>query len=302
MSKKTKYGDYTLLLGKGFALKVYLPALLAINCKKIILPKSAKYRIVDDTINQQIKWINDEEIVNHKFNKIIIAEPPEKQYKLIYEMSLWRNSKNLILEKPIADNHKKAKYLIDLLNKNKSRYSINYSFRYTKWFDSIYRYIHNNNDKGDIDLIWKFRGRHQNKEKPSWKTNHSRGGGVINYYGIHLIAIFSDIGYSEVNRLNIFEQPKNKLNSLSSEFSSKDKLPKLNLYIDSCSNENIFCWQQQEQNILKINSPFSMESSEYNGDNRIPSTIKFLQEEYNEILNCKNKNVIDLWTKVELMI
>ena len=302
MGYNNKYEEYTLLLGKGFALKVYLPALLAINCKKILLASSAKKNIDNDAIIQYIEWIDDEEIVNNKFYKIIIAEPPEKQYKLICDMSLWRNTNNLILEKPIADNNKKAKYLIDILNKNKTKYSINYSFRYTKWFDSIYRYIHNNNNKGDIDIIWKFRGRHQQKEKESWKTYHSLGGGVIKYYGIHLIAILSDIGYSNVNKSNIFNQPKNKLTSWSSEFISKDKLPKLNLYLDSYSNENSFCWQQLNQNILEIDSPFALESTEYNEDNRIPTTIKFLKEEHNDLLKCKNMNALELWSKIESII
>ena len=302
MNYNNKYEEYTLLLGKGFALNVYLPALLAINCKKILLASSVKPYIYDDAIIQDIEWIDDEEIINNRFFKIIIAEPPDKQYKLICEMSLWRNSNNLILEKPIADNHKKAKYLINILNKEKIKYSINYSFRYTEWFSCIYRYIHDNHNKGDIDMIWKFKGRHQQKKEQSWKTDHSRGGGVIRYYGIHLIAILSDIGYSDVKRSNIFKQPKNKINSWSCEFISKDNLPKLNLYLDSYSNDNLFCWQQLNQNILEIDSPFALESTEYNEDNRIPTTIKFLKEEHNDLLKCKNMNALELWSKIESII
>ena len=55
-------------------------------------------------------------------------------------------------------------------------------------------------------------------------------------------------------------------------------LPKLNLLVDSYSNENIFCWKQINKTLLEVESPFSLESSEYKGDNRIPPTIKFLKE------------------------
>ncbi len=303
MDYKNNYEEYTLLLGKGFALNVYLPALFKISCNKIVLARSVKRFINDDNdISRYIRWIDDKDIIYNKFLKIIIAEPPKKQYKLICDMSLWRNSNNLILEKPIADNHSKAKYLINILNRNKIKYSINYSFRYTQWFESIYKYIHNNHNKGDIDIIWKFKGRHQQKKEPSWKTNHLLGGGVIKYYGIHLIAILSDIGYSDVRNSNIFNQPKNQLTSWSCQFISNKKLPKLNLQIDSYSNENIFCWKQQNQNILKIDSPFLLESSKYNSDNRIPTTIKFLQEKHNDLLNFKNMNVLELWSKIESMI
>ena len=44
----------------------------------------------------------------------------------------------------------------------------------------------------------------------------------------------------------------------------------------------------KNKNILEIDSPFSLESSQYNGDNRIPTTIKFLQEKHNDLLICKN--------------
>ena len=105
-----------------------------------------------------------------------------------------------------------------------------------------------------------------------------------------------------MHRSNVFWQPKNQLNSWSSKFISENKLPNLNLYINSNSNENLFSWQQQNQNILDIDSPFAMESSKYNEDNRIPTTIKFLEEEHNELLNCKNMNALELWSKVESTI
>ena len=38
--------------------------------------------------NQEIEWINEDDILNNNFAKIIIAEPPEKQYRLICDMSL----------------------------------------------------------------------------------------------------------------------------------------------------------------------------------------------------------------------
>ncbi len=301
MCDKNKYVEYILLLGKGFALNVYLPALLAIDCKKILIASSAKKHLNEDLI-QYIEYIDDEEIVNYKFLKIIFAEPPDKQYSLICDKGLWRNSNNLILEKPIAENYKKAQYLISILNKKGNIYSINYSFRYTKWFADMYKYIHNNHKKGEIDITWKFKSRHLKKKKASWKTNQLLGGGIIKYYGIHLIAVLSDIGYSDINKSNISNQENIELTSWSSEFVSNKKLPKINLLIDSYSDENIFCWKQINQTLLEIDSPFSLESSEYKGDNRIPPTIKFLKEKNNDLLNYKNMEALELWSKIESII
>ena len=298
MFYKSKYQEYILLLGNGFALNVYLPSLLAIDCKKILIPSSAR-KFLSDDFNQYIEYIDDKDIVNYKFLKIIIAEPPNKQYRLICDKELWKNSNNFILEKPIAENYKKAQYLMNILYKNKKNYSINYSFRYTKWFADIYKLIHNNQDKGEMDLTWRFKGRHLAKKKPSWKNNNSQGGGVIKYYGIHLIAILSDIGYSSINKSTISKKSNIGLTSWSSEFFSDTNLPKLNLLIDSYSNENIFCLQQINQTLLEIESPFSLESIKYMGDNRIPPTIKFLREKTSDLLNHKNMKALELWSKIE---
>ena len=61
---------------------------------------------------------NENEIMNYRFSKIIIAEPPNKQYHLICKLSLWKNCNNFILEKPVAENTEKAKFLVSILNTN----------------------------------------------------------------------------------------------------------------------------------------------------------------------------------------
>ena len=299
MVNKNKYEKYTLLLGKGFALNVYLPALTAINCKLIALEKSSQKLINFDIDNLEIKWVDKNDIIKNKFHKIIIAEPPEIQFKYICEESLWKNTDNIILEKPLAGDSKKAKYLVNILNNNKSNYSVNYTFRYTEWFKKINNYLHNNIHKEEISISWKFKARHLQKKESSWKTNSQLGGGAVKYYGIHLIAILSDIGYFEVNKHKITNSKSNQQITWSCEFNSTNKLPKLSLYLDSYSNENQFYWHQRNQAILKLDSPFSLESSKYNGDQRIPPTINFLKEKQTDLMNVKNMNALELWSKIE---
>ena len=302
MKYNQEYEEYTLLMGKGFALNVYLPALLETRCKNLVLESSSKNNIKPGLINQDIKWIEDGEILNHKFAKIIIVEPPKKQFELVCEKSIWKNSNKFILEKPLCHDHKKAKYLVDKLNENKIKYSINYTFRYTKWYSKVCNYLHNNIDKEEINVVWNFNGRHINKDHSTWKTNHFMGGGVIKYYGIHLIAILSDIGYLEINKINIFSQPKNSLKKWYCQLNSTSKLPKLNLYIDSNSKKQEFFWYQQNKHIIKLENPFYLETTKYLGDKRIPPVIKFLNEKRTNLCNSKNMNVLELWCKIESLL
>ena len=291
--------DNTLLLGRGFALNVYLPALIKINCKNILIDSSAKKYRKPSQIKKDLRWIDIDNIRNKKFTKIIIAVPPEEQYDLICKQKLWKNSNNLILEKPLANNYENAMYIINTLIDNKIKYSINYIFRYTKWFQRICKYLENNINKGEIRIFWKFKSRHLQKKEESWKNNHLEGGGSIRFYGIHLIAILSDIGYVEVEKTTILNQSKERLISWSCELRPTQSLPKLTLYIDSFSNINQFHWFQKDKNILELESPFSLESNQYRNDNRIPPTINFLKETHNDILHLKNMYALELWNKIE---
>tara|TARA_B100001250_G_scaffold412962_1_gene445593 strand:- start:550 stop:1458 length:909 start_codon:yes stop_codon:yes gene_type:complete len=291
--------DNILLLGRGFALNVYLPALIKINCQNILIESSAKKFRNPSQIKNDLKWIDKDEIRNKRFTKIIIAVPPEEQYDLICKEELWKNSDNLILEKPIANNYKNAICVINTLIDNKIKYSINYIFRYTKWFHRICKYLENNINQEEIRIVWKFKSRHIQKKEGSWKNNHIEGGGSIRFYGIHLIAILSDIGYVEVEKTTILNQSKEKLISWSCELRPTKRLPKLTLYIDSFSNINQFHWYQKDKNILELESPFSLEINEYRNDNRIPPTINFLKEKHTNILHLKNICALELWNKIE---
>ena len=106
MKFETQEDQYTLILGKGFALNVYLPALYLIGYKKIALEAETKSlfhsNIKLNKIKNNIKWINYNEIDKHKFSKIIIAEPPKKQFELICNRNIWKSSSNLILKVNLA--------------------------------------------------------------------------------------------------------------------------------------------------------------------------------------------------------
>tara|TARA_B100000700_G_scaffold170954_2_gene188760 strand:- start:2547 stop:3467 length:921 start_codon:yes stop_codon:yes gene_type:complete len=306
MKSETQEDQYALILGKGFALNVYLPALYLIGYKNIALEVETKSlfnsNIKLNKIKNNIKWINNNEIDKYKFSKIIIAEPPKKQFELICNRNIWKSSHNLILEKPIAENHVRAKTLIDVLSQNKVNFSINYSFRYTKWFKIINKYLKHNFNKGEVTLNWKFLSRHIRKKPPSWKNLHHEGGGAIRFYGIHLIAILSDIGYEEITKTSIIGKKNTNFSFWRCQFKATKNLPILNLFLDCDSKESHFNWKQGNELILELENPFALETSELYNDTRIPLAINFLKQKNSEISIQKNKKVLDLWYKIESKI
>ena len=306
MNKTSNYQDEILIMGKGFALNVYLPAIASLGINKFALEVEAKTLINSNKklkqIEKDIKWIERSEINKTKFSKIIIAEPPKKQFDLIVLESLWKNCDYFILEKPLAENVNKASLLLELLNSKKIKYLINYTFRYTNWYKRVSNNIKNNSHEEEIVIIWSFTGRHIHKQINSWKKNHFEGGGVIKYYGIHLIAILSDIGYTDIKKSEVIKKSDDNYISWACEFESTKKLPKLKLYIDSDSLSDKFFWLRNKKPILELDSPFSEESTELYSDRRIPLAINLLKDNYSEMLNLKNIRALNLWSKVEEQI
>ena len=46
-----------------------------------------------------------------------------------------------------------------------------------------------------INIFWSFKKENKNK---TWKLNKREGGGILNFYGIHFIHLFSTLGFNNV--------------------------------------------------------------------------------------------------------
>ena len=82
--------------------------------------------------------------------------------------------------------------------------------------------------------------RHFIHERKTWKRFHSEGGGAIRFYGIHLIAILSDIGYLKVLESINSSEITSEMSSFTSSFEPTNKLPKCKIIINSKSLLNVF--------------------------------------------------------------
>lgn len=81
---------------------------------------------------------------------------------------------------------KKSLEVFYKLKKNKFNFNISYLFFYTEFYKKIIKTCKNN-----ININWEFMSYDLKKNKTSWKFNLSKGGGPLEFYGIHLIAILS---------------------------------------------------------------------------------------------------------------
>ena len=190
-----------LIIGSGFGIYGYLPALIESGFKNIFISEKGKDFFSQirqlNHLEQFIIW-DKEEFSQNYFDIIVIALPPRAQYKHIIDKSILCRSKNFILEKPIAPNPQQALSVIQKILENNINCKVNYSFLYTKWYLDIRDKIHNLNADSKVKIIWNFKAYHFLNNIDSWKQYNSLGGGAIRFYGIHFIAFLSSLGYFNV--------------------------------------------------------------------------------------------------------
>jgi len=307
IKKNINFDSYTsLLYGNGFALDVYLPTLIKLGTKKILINKNQiLYKNKTNILNkykEYITYFNNENYQEEEkiIDFAILAVPPIRQYNLLLDNNFFKNTKTLILEKPLASSPAKALEILHKLEKINSKYIINYSFRYTLWYKNISSKIKILPKNVELFFIWKFMARHFMHKRETWKRLHSEGGGAIRFYGIHLIAILSDIGYLNVHQSNNLSEKYSCLSSFSCSFESTQKLPKCNILLDSESLANEFsCYYIKDNkriSLLNLEEPFPRGQGALSEDPRVDITKRLINERN---FNYNNFNVIKLWKEIE---
>jgi len=262
----------SLVLGSGFGLYGYLPALLKLK-KKVYLPRKYKNFLskrVD--LKKYISNVNFLKNANlNLFDEIIFARRPEDQYNFIRHLKC---RPFLFLEKPLAENSFKSKKLIQILKKKKLKFSVGYLFFFTSWFKKISKL--NKNCK--VDIIWNYKSI--TFKRNSWKNNYKKGGGIISFYGIHFIALFSFL------KLKCYSSSIGIIKEKEKNWYAVFKKGKINFNLKLNINaKNEFLIKLNNKMIYKAISPFKKKSIKNQVED---SRVNFLE------LYIKNKNFLTL--------
>jgi len=224
------------ILGSGFGLYGYLPALVEIGKRDIVLPVRYKEKFSSRAELQvyanYIFWAPDDKDVINAVDSIILAVTPEHQFDLARKLMRANNIKNLLLEKPLAVSPEKSSQLIDELVISRKRFRIGYNFRFTSWGANIAELVKVSSTDDSLSVSWKFLASHYRDDLLTWKRFSSSGGGALRFYGIHLIALLSEIGYSQVLFSKKIGKNSNEIVKWMAIFSGK-KLPNFDVFVDS---------------------------------------------------------------------
>ena len=280
----------TLILGSGFGLYGYLPAVEVVS-KKIFLEYKYKNKLqnlkISKKIFNKIYWYKNESNIIDKINIVVIAYPPILQSKKIKQ--LFKNKKlvrYLFLEKPIDKNPIAARKLIKFLIKNKVKFSFGFIFKYLAWS----KLINKKKNLKNIKIIWNIKKKNASN---SWKYKSKFGGGLIRYYGIHFLKLFSENNY---HKILINDLKKNHW-TLQIQNSKKTVITLIIKY----SNKDKFLIKTQNKNLISAPTPII----ENIVSKKIDPRVKILKRYINQKIRQNGDNYteslkfVNFWSKIE---
>ena len=302
------------IIGSGFGLYGYLPALI-LNNQKVALPERY-YDVIlcRDELScykDKVVWLSEEEI-NNKSTGLVCATCPSVQFDLVSNMGSFKNLKMLIMEKPIACNYSDAKLIFNNLMSLGINFRIGYTFLYTNWCKHLVDFVSSlSSSRDNLYIKWEFKAHHFMNGLQNWKRFRNMGGGVLRFYGIHIISILSLLGYNRVISSTVYEENAEEGVIWQASFSGEGKA-NCKIFINSNSPENLFkifsrdlesvCGKETE--ICNLLNPF--DGSQTGGYNLLDSRVFMLSRLCSSLLSGESSeiydmyaNVLDLWENVE---
>jgi hypothetical protein len=300
------------ILGSGFGLYGYLPAVASFEKNSILLPVrykekfSTRLELVRYT--DQIYWIESDEDLIKKATTIIVSRRPKDQYEILGHLLAQNQLTHIIFEKPFGQNPKQAMQMQEIILGSQKFCSVSFIFRYLPWAIALKSAILNgsNSHQKTWELKWHFMADHYKNKNYNWKHDHEQGGGALRFYGIHVIALLAEWGYKYVDLSNVFyDQDDIGLSRWEAEFKGPN-LPNFKVQIDSCSAQNLFILKD---NILKVPlfqsiDPFSSQLEKITPslmDPRCNYLTQSLLENQSQAEVWPNRFVdaVSLWSQVE---
>ena len=201
------------------------------------------------------------------------------------------SGKPIFLEKPISANPKSFLTIFKIFHKKKINYSFGFLFEYVSWYKLIKKKLNTSKKKNIILIKWNI--KKDLNESKSWKYNFHEGGGLLRYYGIHFIRLFSDLNFNIIKDI--------KINKNFLKFLINDKNNNTIMVILKFSKNSYFSYKINNLKIKKFPNPFLNKINSKFEDPRCFFLKKYIRK---NLFNYKNNFLNDLlflnlWNKVE---
>ena len=289
------------IFGSGFGLYGYLPAIIYGLKEGVCLPEkyidTIRNRPDLKQLEDKIIWVEDEATAIRLADKVVISVNPGSQVDIVRKCLCLNFSGCFFLEKPLARSPKEAESLLGLLESHEADYFIGYSFLYLEILQDI---LKNRNIENTIQIEWKFMAHHFANNLNNWKRRTDEGGGVLRFYGIHLIALLTVLDYSQVVSSKLVGDKLEEPSIWEAEFSHSEA-ENCKIIVDSRSEEDCFIVKLDSEVVLNLADPFDLNDLLVSGvDRRFSLLVNFLKD----IKGLKSKfflykSINQMWSLIE---
>jgi len=176
-----------LILGGGFGLYGYMPAAIANGYEVTTLERYKDFLLSREDLRDHVcklVFVSEVNLDMNSFDAVVIAKTPVQQLEILGKYPKFDG--RYFLEKPLGIDSQNHSLTLNFLKKNKLRFSVAYIFRYLEWYRAIALAMQSD---CAVKILWRV----SRNPTGSWKGAIESGGGLISYYGIHLLSLVVDL-------------------------------------------------------------------------------------------------------------
>ena len=232
---------------------------------------------------KNIKTFNDYKIaLENNYDAVGLATTPNIQSEICnYIIKNKKNLKYILLEKPIAPKFNQTKKIIKFLVKKKINFLVNFIFENISAFKELLKIL----KKKKIIYAkyeWTFKQAYFENKIKTWKTNYLYGGGLVNYYLIHvfynLYLFFNDLKIIKIE----YEMNKKlvtKINLLMLDSAKTNILVQMNINSSNRKHSLFFVTAKEKYNLINTSKDWVKNFNLYKNGKK----IIFRNKKYNRV-------------------
>jgi predicted dehydrogenase len=291
------------IFGSGFGLYGYLPAIIDGCGERVVLPERYRRKLLSrrdvGRFADMVEWVRDEAEALDRGDALIVTQRPSDQVRWVDDCLRRESIARLLLEKPLAPDPEAARLLLDRLERHRKRLRVGYIFRYLPWGRSLLAQRARGDLSAPIDIRWLFRAHHYAVDLDNWKRRVSMGGGAQRFFGIQLIALLAELGYSDVLRSATAAAQPDEAERWTATFAGSG-LPDANIVLDSNSAVAQFSVRSSTR-VVEIADPFAELASMGEIDRRVELLTELCRDFLSQAVGHPEwyRRSIDLWSAAE---
>jgi predicted dehydrogenase len=267
------------VLGSGFGLYGYLPALVA-EGHEVCLPARYRNKLLGRSelcsFDRSVEWCENLDAMLGTVDGLVLAVRPYDQITLVKRALSLKRLTHLLLEKPIAPTPEMADAILRQIEKHGIIYRIGYTFNQVAWLPLLTEAVRS---ERKLHVRWEFQAHHYASNLKNWKRFDSSGGGGVRFFGIHLLSLLAQLGYTDVEKAER-EKYDDECPAWSATFAAKG-LALCEVSVNSRSPTEIFAIDARTnfapRPILNLKCPFDLEERFGLLDTRVGATRKIIK-------------------------